>query len=188
MLAPVYWILAAVFIVIALTRPRLRPLGIVGCVVLGLMLAWGMVQRLRSEDPTRAAQQRGKPASPAAALHAVPLTMLAAQEMRMSGGGAPFELRGRIVNNTNDVMLRSITIRVTRRDCYEGALDPSGCARLWQDEHWIAVGVPAGQSREFVEDIWMHGNAPRPRGTVQDSFELIAATGEGGIAVEKADK
>jgi hypothetical protein len=188
MLAPVYWILAAVFIVIALTRPRLRPLGIVGCVVLGLMLAWGMVQRLRSEDPTRAAQQRGKPASPAAALHAVPLTMLAAQEMRMSGGGAPFELRGRIVNNTNDVMLRSITIRVTRRDCYEGALDPSGCARLWQDEHWIAVGVPAGQSRDFVEAIWMHGNAPRPRGTVQDSFELIAATGEGGIAVEKADK
>jgi hypothetical protein len=188
MLAPVYWILAAVFIVIALTRPRLRPLGIVGCVVLGLMLAWGMVQRLRSEDPTQGAQQRGKPASPAAALHAVPLTMLAAQEMRMSGGGAPFELRGRIVNNTSDVMLRSVTIRVSRRDCYEGALDPSGCARLWQDEHWIAVGVPAGQSRDFVEAIWMHGNAPRPRGTVQDSFELIAATGERGIAVEKADK
>ena len=48
-------------------------------------------------------------------------------------------------------MLRSVTIRVTRRDCYEGALDPSGCAMLWQDEHWIPVAVPAGQSRDFVE-------------------------------------
>jgi hypothetical protein len=192
MLALVYWILAAVFIAIALTRPRLRPLGVVGCIILGAMLAWGMVQRLRSEDPSRgpATQQRGKPASPAAALRSVPLTMVAAQDLRLSGSGAPFELRGRIVNSATDVMLRSVTIRVTRRDCYEGAVDPSGCARLWQDEHWIAVGVPPGQSRDFVEAIWMHGNAPRPRGTVQDTFELIAATGEGGVevAVEKADK
>ncbi len=93
MLAPVYWILAAVFIVIALTRPRLRPLGIVGCIILGAMLAWGMVQRLRSEDPSRgpAAQQRGKPASPATALRSVPLTMVAAQDVSMSGSGAPFQ-------------------------------------------------------------------------------------------------
>jgi hypothetical protein len=183
----VYWILAAVFIVIALTRPRLRPLGIVGCVVLGLMLGWGMLQRLRGEDPAQApaAQQRGKPVSPAAALHAVPLSMVAAEDLRMSGSGAPFELRGRIVNKTSDVMLRSITIHVLRRDCYDGAIDPSGCARLWQDEHWIALTVPAGQSRDFVESIWMHGNAPRPRGTVQDTFELIAATGEGGVQVEQ---
>ncbi len=45
--------------------------------------------------------------------------------------------------------------------------------------------MPAGQSRDFVEAIWMHGNAPRARGTVQDTFELIAAAGEGGIEVEK---
>ncbi len=190
MLVSVYWILAAVFIVIALTHPRLRPLGVVGCVVLGLMLGWGMVQRLRREDPARApaAQQRGKPTSPAAALHAVPLTMVAAQDLRMSGSGAPFELRGRIVNNTSDVMLRSVTIRVSRLDCYEGAIDPSGCARLWQDEHWIAIAVPAGQSRDFVEAIWMHGNAPRPRGTVQDAFELIAATGERAVEIEKSPR
>src|SRR5688572_11327309 len=100
----VYWILAAVFIVIALTRPRLRPLGIVGCVILGAMLAWGMVQRLRSEDPSRgpAAQQRGKPTSPATALRSVPLTMVAAQDVSMSGSGAPFHVRGRIANSTND--------------------------------------------------------------------------------------
>jgi hypothetical protein len=189
MLLPVYWILATVFIVIALAHPRLRPLGIVGCIVLGAMLSWGVVQRLRSDDPSQApaAQQRGKPASPAAALRSIPLTLVAAQDLRMSGGGAPFELRGRIVNNTNDTTLRSVTIRLVRRDCYEGALDPSGCAKLWQDDHWIAIAVPAGQSRDFVEVIWMHGNAPRARGTVQDTFELIAATGEA-IDVEKADR
>jgi hypothetical protein len=186
MLGAVYWILAAVFILIALTRPRLRPLGVAGCIILGLMLAWGVVQRLR-EDPERtsAVQQRGKPTSPAAALHAVPLTMVAAENLRLSGGGAPFELRGRIVNKTADVKLRSVTIRLTRSDCYEGALDPSGCARLWQDEHWIAITVPANDSRDFVEAIWAHGHAPRARGTVQDTFELIAATGEGGAEVEK---
>jgi hypothetical protein len=190
MLAPVYWILATLFIVIALSQPRLRPLGIVGCVVLGTMLAWGIVQRLRNEDASQAAatQQRGKPASPAAELRSVPLTMVAAADLHLSGGGAPFELRGRIANNTRDVTLRSVTIRLIRRDCYQDAVDPSGCVKLWQDEHWIAVTVPAGQARDFVEAIWMHGNAPRARGTVQDTFELIAAAGEGGIEVEKPDK
>lgn len=190
MLARVYWILAAIFIVIALSQPRLRPLGVVGCVVLGTMLAWGIVQRLRSEDASQAAaaQQRGKPVSPAAELHSVPLTMVAAENLRMSGGGAPFELRGRIANNTSDVTLRSVTIRLIRRDCYADAVDPSGCVKLWQDDHWIAVAVPAGQARDFVEAIWMHGNAPRARGTVTDTFELIAASGEGGTELENPDK
>ncbi len=188
MLAPVYWILATVFIVIALSQPRLRPLGIVGCIVLGAMLSWGVVQRLRSEDPSQApaGEQRGKPASPAAALRSIPLTRVAIANLHLSGGGAPFELRGHIANNTTDTALKSVTIRVIRRDCYEGAVDPSGCAKLWQDEHWIAMAVPAGQSRDFVEAIWMHGNAPRARGTVHDTFELIGATGEANAEVEKS--
>jgi hypothetical protein len=186
MLGSVYWILATVFIIIALTHPRLRPLGVVGCVVLGAMLTWGVVQRLR-EDPARttAAQQRGKPASPAAALHSVPLTMVSAENLHLTGGGAPYELRGRIVNKTTDSTLRSVTIRLIRRDCYEGALDPSGCAKLWQDDRWIAISVPANDSRDFVEAIWVRGDAPRPRGTLQDRFELIAATAEGGSGVER---
>jgi hypothetical protein len=185
-----YWILATIFIVIALSQPRLRPLGVVGCVVLGTMLAWGVVQRLRSEDPDRppAAQPRGRPASPAAELRSGPLTMVLAENLHLSGGGAPFELRGRIVNNSSDITLRSVTIRLIRRDCYEGAVDPSGCAKLWQDDRWIAIAVPAGQSRDFVEAIWMRGNAPRARGTVQDTFELIAAAGEGAAEIEKSDQ
>jgi len=190
MLTAMYWILATVFIVIALSQPRLRPLGVVGCVVLGTMLAWGIVQRLRNEDASQAAasQQRGKPASPAAEPRSVPLSMVVAENLRMTGGGAPFELRGRIANNATDVTLRSVTIRLTRRDCYADAVDPSGCVKLWQDEHWIAITVPAGQSRDFVDVIWMHGNAPRARGTMQNAFELIAASSESGIEIEKPDR
>jgi hypothetical protein len=114
--------------------------------------------------------------------------MVAAENLHLSGGGAPFELRGRIANHTSDVTLRSVTIRLTRRDCYADAVDPSGCVKLWQDDHWIAVTVPAGEARDFVDVIWMHGNAPRARGTVQDAFELIAVTGEGGTEIEKPDK
>jgi hypothetical protein len=184
----VYWILATVCIVIiALAIPRLRPLGIVGCIVLGSMLGWGMVQRLRGNDPgqTPAVEQRGRPTSPAAAPRSVPLSLVAAENLRLSGDGAPFELRGRIVNNATDTALKSVTIRLTRRDCYEGALDPSGCVKLWQDERWIALSVPPRQARDFVEAIWMHGNAPRARGTVQDTFEVIAATAQSGAEVER---
>src|SRR4029078_8555678 len=153
----VYWILAAIFILIALSQPRLRPFGVVGCVVLGAMLAWGIGKLLRSEDPSQApiGQQRGKSASPAAELQAVPLKMVAAENLHLSGGGAPFELGAHMAKNSSDTPLPALTIRLTRRDCYEGAVDPSGCVTLWQDDHWIAVSGPAGQVPRTV--------AARPR-------------------------
>ncbi|HJY37586.1 MAG TPA: hypothetical protein VJ299_08980, partial [Steroidobacteraceae bacterium] len=86
-----YWILATICILIALTNPRLRPLGVVGGVVLCAMLGYAMVQRLRGEDAaqTQAAQERGRPSSPATAQRSIPLTMVAAEDLRLSGGGAP---------------------------------------------------------------------------------------------------
>lgn len=187
MLRAVYWILATIFLVIALAVPRWRAFGVVGCVVLGVMLAWGMVQRLLGNDPeqTQSTPQRGRPTSPAAALQSVPLDLVVADGLQLSGGGAPFELKGRIENRSRDVLLKSVTIRMTRRDCYEGALDPSGCALLWQDQHWTTVAIPPGQSRDFAASIWMRGAAPRPRGILQDKFEVIAAAGE---VVAKVDQ
>lgn len=175
-----YWILATIFLVIALAVPRWRPIGIVGCVILGVMLAWGMIQRLRGNDPaqTQSAQQRGRPTSPATVSQSVPLDLIVAEDLQLSGGGAPFELKGRITNESRDVLLKSVTIRMTRRDCFEGALDPTGCAVLWQDQHWTAVAIPPGQTREFATSIWMRGAAPRPRGSAQDTFEVVAAAGE----------
>lgn len=175
-----YWILAAIFLLVTLLVPRLRPLSLVGCVILGVMLAWGVMQRLRGTDPAQAqnVQERGKPASPATVFDAMPLTQVSVDQLHMTGSGAPFELRGRVTNSSRDLRLRSITLRVTRRDCYEGAVDPSGCVVLWQDRNWVALVVPPQEARDFVTSVWMHGAAGRPRGTAQDSFELIAAAGE----------
>src|SRR5690606_3377924 len=99
------------------------------------------------------------------------------ENVRMTGGGAPFELSGRI-ENRSEAQLKSITVLVTRRDCYEGALDPSGCTVLWQDRHRISVAIPPGEARDFSSSVWMRGAAPRARGAVEDSFAVVAASGE----------
>ena len=175
----VYWILATIFIVIALAVPRYRPVGIIGCVLLGAMLTWGMVQRLRApvDDVQPQVQQRGRPTSPAAALQIIALEQVLVESAKLSGGGAPFELRGHITNKS-DALLKSVTLLVTRRDCFEGALDPTGCTVLWQDKHWISIAIPPGEAREFSSQVWMRGAAPRERGTVKDTFEVVAASGE----------
>jgi hypothetical protein len=184
----VYWILATIFIVIALAVPRYRPIGVVGCVLLGAMLTWGVVQRLRApvDDDQPRVQQRGRPTSPAAALQVIAPDQVLVDGMKLSGGGAPFELRGRI-ENKSDALLKSITMLVTRRDCFEGALDPSGCTVLWQDKHWISIVIPPGEAREFSSQVWMRGAAPGGRGTLKDSFEVVTASGEIPLPVTQAD-
>ncbi|HEY5756392.1 MAG TPA: hypothetical protein VIU34_11250 [Steroidobacter sp.] len=163
---------------IALAVPRYRPVGVIGCVLLGAMLTWGVVQRLRAppDDDQPQVQQRGRPTSPAAAVQIIALEQVQV-DMKVSGGGAPFELRGHI-ENKSDALLKSITLLVTRRDCFEGALEATGCTVLWQDRHWISIVVPPGEGRDFSNSVWMRGAAPRVRGTVKDTFEVVAASGE----------
>lgn len=175
----VYWILATIFILVALVVPRLRPVGVIGCIILGAMLTWGVIQRLGGggdEDEPKV-QQRGKPTSPAAALQIIAPAQVQIDSLKLTGSGAPFELQGRIENRST-ALLKSITLLVTRRDCFEGALDPSGCAVQWQDRHWILVSVPPGEARDFSSSVWMRGAAPRARGTIKDSFVVVAASGE----------
>jgi len=174
----VYWILATIFLLIALAVPRLRPVGIVGCIILGAMLMWGVAQRMRGNDDDERpkVQQRGRPSSPAAALRPIALDDIVVDNLELTGSGAPYQLRGRI-ENRSDALLKSVTILITRRDCYEGALDPSGCALLWQDRHWLSLSIPPQQSRDFSNSIW-RGSVPKGRGTSKDSFDVIAAAGE----------
>ena len=106
--------------------------------------------------------------------------------VQLSGVGRRLSYEGLIINRSGDAQLKSVTIRVTRRDCYEGALDPTGCIVLWQDRHWMPLIVPPRQERNFSATIWMRGSAPRPRGEIRDSFELVAAMGE--AAAEKSGK
>jgi hypothetical protein len=176
----VYWILAAIFLSIALAVPRLRPAGIVGCVILGVMLLWGVVQRV-SNPPSQmelGRDQRGKPASPAAATVTFPLDQVMVEELRLAGGGAPFDFRGRVTNNSTDTRLKSVTFQLERRDCFTGALDPSGCEILWSDRQWVDIAVPPHENREFAIAIWAHGAATRARGTVKDQFKVVAAAAE----------
>ncbi len=170
-----YWLLAAIFIVVALTVPRLRPIGIVGCVLLGLMLIWGVVQRVRTGDPDT---QRGHPASPITALGAFPLENLKAESLRVAGNGAPYELRGRMTNTSTNLKLRSFTALIARRDCHQGALDPTGCDPLWQSRQWVELALAPGESREFISPFWTRGDVPRARGTVQDDIQIVAADGQ----------
>lgn len=110
-------------------------------------------------------------------MQTIPPERLVIESLQLTGGGAPFELSGRI-ENKSDALLRSVTVLVTRRDCYQGALDPSGCVVLWQDKQWVPLSVPPEQTRDFSTSVWMHGEAPRARGTLKDSFEIVAASGE----------
>lgn len=175
----VYWILAALLLLLTLAVPRLRPAGIVGCVILAGLLIWGMVQRWSAAPPDEVpAQERGAPASPATARLPIAPTLVELGDLKLSGGGAPFDLRGEITNMSRDAQLRAFTIQIVRKDCYDGALDPSGCATLWQTRQWINMTVPPQQRRLFAVSIWAHSTVPRPRGTLQDEFTVVSATGE----------
>lgn len=178
-----YWILATVFLLIALAVPKLRPVGIGGCVVLGIMLVWGMLQRLSGDAPD-SASTRGSPTAPTTALQPFPLQALETSNLHIAGNGAPFELRGHAANASTDMRLRSFTVRITRRDCFEGALDPSGCVLLWQSTQWVELPLAAGEGREFASSFWTRGEVARARGRTEDDIEVISADGEALRAVE----
>lgn len=175
-IAPVYWFLAATFLLIALAVPRLRPVGIVGSVILVLMLGWGMLERLRGTEADTG-PERGRPSAPTSAVHSFPLEDFVSEDLRLAGNGAPYELRGRIVNKSSGLRLRSFTAVVTRRDCFEGALDPSGCVVLWQSRQWVEAAVEPGESRDFASQFWTRGDVPRARGSVRDDIAIVAADG-----------
>jgi hypothetical protein len=180
----VYWILAAIFLLIAFAVPKLRPVGIFGSVLLGLMLGWGMVQRLRNEPPDTASV-RGSPSSPTSAVRAFPLEMLDAKGLRIAGNGAPFEVRGHVTNRSTDMRVRSFTVMISRRDCFDGSLDPSGCSVLWESRQWIELSLPPGESRDFASSFWTRGDVPRARGRIQDTIDVVAADGEPASQVEE---
>ena len=175
-IAPVYWVLAAIFLLLALAVPRLRPMGIVGSVILVLMLGWGMLERLRGKEAD-AGPARGQPSAPTSAVRAFPLEEIDVQDLRIAGNGAPYELHGRVANRSSGLRLRSLTAEITRRDCHEGALDPSGCVVLWQSRQWVEIAVAPGESREFANPFWTRGEVPRARGTIRDDIAVVAADG-----------
>jgi hypothetical protein len=175
----VFWIVAALVLlgILSVTITHRGPVRIVGAILLVLALGWAFYQRLTlpREDDTLA--PRGKSSPPASFSQPVPIADIELSDLTLTGGGAPFEIRGKVTNRNTTLQVSAMTLRTTRRDCYAGAVDPSGCVVIWQDQHWIRWQVPAGTTREFVETIWAHTPVARARGTIKDDFELLDATG-----------
>jgi hypothetical protein len=174
----VFWIFAALILLalLSVTITHRGPVRIAGGIALAALLAWGLYQRLTTHIDAQPMPPRGKSSSPALVTHSIPLAAIELSNLKLTGG-APFELRGTIANRSVDTRLTALTLRTIRRDCYEAAIDPSGCVVIWEDQHWIRWVVPAGETRDFVETIWAHTAVPRARGTIKDEFEVIAATG-----------
>lgn len=151
---------------------------VIGGVLLAGLVVFGLLLRLGSKNETEAEQPaRGRPTSPAVAITAMPLEAIEVAELQLTGGGAPFELRGEVRNKSDSMQVRSITLSIARRDCYEGALDPSGCVVLWEDQHWISLHVPPESARRFASSFFARTPIARVRGTLKDEFRVVAATG-----------
>ena len=172
-----FWFYAALTIlgIVSVTVSHSGRVRMAGCILLACLLAWGLLQRLL-QPPTEVPERR-QSVSAGVEVATIALDTVSATELVLTGGGAPFELRGRISNQSRDVRLESVTLKLERRDCHPGALQPDGCDVIFQDQHWLSLTVPAGESREFTSSIWAHSSVPRARGTIKDEISLAAATG-----------
>ena len=174
-----FWAFAATVLILLLTIPvsNRGVVRVVGGVLLAVLLVIGLAQRLANRGGPDPEGQRGKSSSPTAAISSVPLDEIRVTDLTLSGGGAPFEVRGTIANTSSDMRLRSVTLQIARKDCFEGALDPSGCVTIWEDRHWVQVDLPPQSERKFVDAFYARTNVLRGRGTVRDEIKLVAATG-----------
>lgn len=114
---------------------------------------------------------------PAAAIESLPPDHAEADDLSITGSNAPWEFRGTLINRDKEHTLLSATIRITRRDCYAGALDPSGCVVLWDGSKRVDLQTPPGQQQQFIEALSPRGSVARAQGTVKDEFELVGLTG-----------
>ena len=175
-----FWIFAALILlsILAITVSHSGPIRVGGCVILVVLLAIGLFRRLGDTENEARAPPRDVSVSPAALVAAIDLQTLSLSQWVLKGAGGPFELRGRINNGARGMHLSSVTLGLVRRDCHPAALDPQGCDTVWQDRHWVAVDIPAGEARDFATVIWAHSPIARARGTVRDEITIVAASGE----------
>jgi hypothetical protein len=115
--------------------------------------------------------------TPASAIDTVGVAQAQIEGLQIIGATAPWEFSGTVINRAPEHTLLSATIRITRRDCFEGALDPSGCVVLWEGSKRVNLSVPPGEQQKFVESVSPRGSVPRAQGMIKDEFVLAGLTG-----------
>lgn len=172
------WLLALVLLIVAISIVGIRRVGLAVALALAALLVLAVIRRLTTEpmpDADLARQQL--PSTPGVPVVSVPIDAVQALALDLSGSGAPFDFSGRIVNNSTDLTLVSITFDLERLDCYEQALDPSGCEVLWRGEKTVYLTVPPGEERRFAIAVWARDSVPKARGSRRDVFEIASASG-----------
>ena len=174
-----YWIIAALVLVLTLTVPKLRRAGVIIAVILLVLLGWAIQRSDPWAPTTEATQQREASRTlPVPNTDSPPLSALNAEHLLLTGSGAPWTLTGRLTNTSQTHRITSVTFKIERRDCYTSAPDPSGCVLQWQGSDTAFVDLPPNEWREFSSAIWLHGSLPRPRGETRDSFQVTAVDGK----------
>ena len=174
-----YWILAALALVLTLTVPNFRRAGVIIVLVLLILLGWAM-QRSSPWAPTPEAtrQREASRSLPGPQTDSPSVSSVQAERRQLTGSGAPWTLTGRLTNTSQLYRITSVTLNIERRDCYASAPDPSGCVLQWQGGETVFIDVPPGEWREFSSAIWLHGSLPRQRGETRDTFQIQAVDGK----------
>jgi hypothetical protein len=169
------WIPAVIALVVLTLILGVKRIWTVLALVAVLLFAIAVVRRLSTEPEETI--EVPKTFTPARTIESLPPDQAEAADLVIRGSTAPWEFSGTITNRDKEHTLLSATIRITRRDCHEGALDPSGCAVLWEGSKRVSLNLPPGEQQKFVESISPRGTVPRAKGTLKDEFRLEGLTG-----------
>ncbi|MET0657524.1 MAG: hypothetical protein ABW110_05130, partial [Steroidobacteraceae bacterium] len=171
------WVPAVILLVVLTLILGVKRIWTVLALVAVGLFAIAVYRRLAT-TPDETAETAPATLTPAAAIESLPPDQATVRDLTITGSNAPWDFRGTILNRSGNYILLSATIRIARRDCYEGAMDPSGCVVLWEGSKRVNLQTPPDQQQQFVESISPRGSVPRAQGQVKDEFQLVGLTGK----------
>src|SRR5882757_7524287 len=172
--ARLLFILLIASVLLAFTA-KFRRVGVVLSIVLLLLLIWFNIA-----PPTGVSGVKSPSASSSSSLSSksTPAINLSADtvkliDMQLSGSGAPWQLSGRAHNANTDLVIRALTLRVTRLDCPTVAAAAEECIRNWQGEHTVRLHLAPAATQKIDEAIWSHEAVPRLKGIARVDIVVV---------------
>lgn len=171
------WIPAIILLVgLTLILGRKRIWTVLALVAVGLFIV-AAVKRITSAPDESISRAPIPRTSLATAIDALASNDAELTDLRITGSTAPWRFTGTITNLVKTHTLTSAIVEIRRMDCYEAALDPSGCVVLWKGNKRVDLDVPPSETRSFAEPVSPRGSVPRPQGELRDEFELVGLNG-----------